>query len=82
MNGYRGNHRNGLRRFVALGVIVLTGCSLTRESATAPRTSENRERPPVIGAWFWSEKDLEPDGFKVFLDEAATRSPYTLLSTA
>ncbi len=38
--------------------------------------------PPVIGAWFWSQDVLEPEGYKPFLDAAAARSPYTLLSTA
>ena len=38
--------------------------------------------PPVISAWFWSKEVLAPDGFKPFLDAAATQSPYTLLSTA
>jgi hypothetical protein len=38
--------------------------------------------PPVIGAWFWTERDLGPEGYKTFLDAAAERSPYTLLSTA
>ena len=40
------------------------------------------EWPPVIGAWFWAQGDLEPDGFKPFLDAAASHSPYTLLTTA
>ena len=39
-------------------------------------------RPPVIGAWFWTQKDLEAEGYKSFLDAAAASSPYTLLSTA
>jgi hypothetical protein len=40
------------------------------------------EWPPVIGAWFWTERELEPEGYKAFLDAAAAQSPYTLLSTA
>lgn len=40
------------------------------------------DRPPVIGAWFWTQRDLEPEGYRGFLDAAAARSPYTLLSTA
>ena len=38
--------------------------------------------PPVIGAWFWTQKDLEAEGYEFFLDAVATCSPYTLLSTA
>lgn len=53
--------------------------------ATIARAEDAREKaglPPVIGAWFWSQEVLEPDGFKKFLDGAAAHSPYTLLSTA
>lgn len=46
----------------------------TRSGSTA--------RTPVIGAWFWTQKDLEAEGYKSFLDAAAASSPYTLLSTA
>lgn len=38
--------------------------------------------PPVIGAWFWRDEVLEPEGYKAFLDAAAASSPYTLLSTS
>ena len=38
--------------------------------------------PPVIGAWFLGDADLEPDGYKPFLDAAAAHSPYTLLTTS
>ncbi|MBU4460570.1 MAG: hypothetical protein KJ579_08385 [Verrucomicrobia bacterium] len=38
--------------------------------------------PPVIGAWFWKDATLEPDGFREFLDAAAAHTPYTLLSTS
>lgn len=38
--------------------------------------------PPIIGAWFWKDETLEPDGYKPFLDAAAAHAPYTLLSTS
>ncbi|MCX7010765.1 MAG: hypothetical protein NTY53_26570 [Kiritimatiellaeota bacterium] len=38
--------------------------------------------PPVIGAWFLGDADMEPDGFKPFLDAVAAHSPYTLLTTS
>lgn len=38
--------------------------------------------PPVIGAWFWNDETLKPDGYRAFLDAAAAHSPYTLLSTS
>jgi len=38
--------------------------------------------PPVIGAWFWDDATLKPEGYKSFLDAAAAHSPYTLLTTS
>lgn len=38
--------------------------------------------PPVIGAWFLGDADMEPDGYKPFLDAVAAHSPYTLLTTS
>jgi len=38
--------------------------------------------PPVIGAWFWNDATLEPDGYREFLKAAAAHTPYTLLSTS
>lgn len=35
---------------------------------------------PVIGAWFWSEKEFEPDGYKLFIDQMIQHSCYDLLS--
>lgn len=37
---------------------------------------------PVIGAWFWGEEEMEPDGFKYFIDQVSTHSPYNLLTTS
>ena len=37
---------------------------------------------PVIGAWFWTEDDFKPEGYKVFLDQVDKHSSYNLLSTA
>ena len=39
------------------------------------------EWPPVIGMWGWKDETLAPEGYKPFLDTAATHTPYTLLST-
>jgi hypothetical protein len=51
-------------------------------AAELPPRPDGSQWPPVIGAWFWTEKDLEPDGYQSFLDGASACSPYTLLSTA
>ncbi len=37
---------------------------------------------PVIGAWFWSDKEFENDGYKHFLDLVDKHSCYDLLSVA
>lgn len=60
----------------------LAGFAFALESGKEALRPASREWPPVIGAWFWSEETLAPDGFKPFLDEVAAHSPYTLLSTA
>jgi hypothetical protein len=65
-------------RWAFLG-IVLAGTLRAAEPKARPVGSE---RPPVIGAWFWTQRELEPEGYKDFLDAAAAQSPYTLLSAA
>lgn len=80
------NHRRGFGCWGCnLGWVLafgLTGSAWAQAlGKEAPRPS-GREWPPVIGAWFWTQEVLEPDGFKPFLDAAAAHSPYTLLSTA
>ena len=37
---------------------------------------------PVIGAWFWSDEEFSPDGYKSFIDYAKIHSPYNLLTTS
>jgi hypothetical protein len=37
---------------------------------------------PVMGCWFWQEEQLEPGGYKNFLDLASIHSPYNLLTTS
>ncbi|HQL51742.1 MAG TPA: hypothetical protein PLR91_11175, partial [Kiritimatiellia bacterium] len=69
----------GLALFGAVGV---TGCAVWRCGGMRPVARDSDARPPVIGAWFWSQEELEPQGYQTFLDEAAARSPYTLLTTA
>lgn len=66
-------------RAFALG---LSGISLAHDADKPTLRSLGPEWPPVIGAWFWSQEALEPDGYRAFLDAAAAHSPYTLLSTA
>lgn len=63
----------------ALCIAVLT---LHANTAEMPVRPGRGQWPPVIGAWFWTERDLGPEGYRTFLDAAAERSPYTLLTTA
>jgi len=51
-------------------------------AAESPHRPVRGQRAPVIGAWFWTQRDLEPEGYASFLDAAAAYSPYSLLSTA
>lgn len=62
--------------------ICLALLTLVAGAAEIPCRPDGGQWPPVIGAWFWTQKDLEPEGYKLFLGAAAGRSPYTLLSTA
>lgn len=36
---------------------------------------------PVIGAWFWSENEFKPGGYKHFIDQANEYSCYDIVST-
>ena len=62
--------------------VGLAGFAFAQDSEKNALRPAGSEWPPVIGAWFWSQDVMEPDGFKPFLDEAAAHSPYTLLTTA
>ncbi|MDD4191256.1 MAG: hypothetical protein PHI28_07995 [Mangrovibacterium sp.] len=58
-----------------------------REVSEACRSVRVLERlpvyiQPVIGAWFWSEKEFEPDGYKHFIDQMIQHSCYDLLSAS
>ena len=75
----RAHTRNGCGWVFAVG---MAGLALAQEPGKDPLRPAGREWPPVIGAWFWAQGDLEPDGFKPFLDAAAAHSPYTLLATS
>ncbi|MDD3061882.1 MAG: hypothetical protein PHX50_03485 [Massilibacteroides sp.] len=35
---------------------------------------------PVIGAWFWTQKEFTPDGYKPFIDQINKHSCYDLLT--
>ncbi len=37
---------------------------------------------PVLGCWFWQEREFEPEGYKEFLDLISEHSPYNLLTTS
>jgi hypothetical protein len=64
--------------FVGLFVGV---CALAHAADLPPRPAGN-DGPPVIGAWFWSQAEQEPNGFRPFLDAVAECTPYTLLTTS
>lgn len=66
---------------VALGICLAWAAAL-EVSAEEPVRPAGSEWPPVIGAWFWDDATLAPDGYKAFLDTAAAYAPYTLLTTS
>ncbi len=72
----------GVTGLALFGAACVTGCAAWRCGGMRPVARDSDARPPVIGAWFWSKEELEPRGYTAFLDEAAARSPYTLLTTA
>lgn len=37
---------------------------------------------PVLGCWFWHEREFEPEGYIEFLDLICNYSPYNLLTTS
>ena len=65
----------------ALACVPCVRSSMAAAPASPVRPA-GREWPPVIGAWFWKDDALEPEGYKPFLDAAAAHAPYTLLSTS
>ena len=80
------DHRLGIRYWrIGLGWICATGfagLAWTQDRVKETLRPTGSEWPPVIGAWFWKDETLEPNGFKQFLEAAAAHSPYTLLSTS
>ena len=74
---------NSVKRY--FGLLMLAGALGLGAGplvAAGEAARDRLQRPPVIGAWFLSDADFEPDGYKPFLDAAAAHSPYTLLSTS
>lgn len=61
-----------------LGLLLCAGTA----AADFPLRPVGDAWPPVIGAWFWHDATLEPDGYREFLEAAAAHAPYTLLSTS
>ncbi len=63
--------------FVCVAIIA----SITHaQDSSAIRLPEGTQ--PSIGAWFWWDDVLEPDGYKPYLDLFAEHSPYDLLTTS
>lgn len=67
-------------RTAQISMVALLGAMIC--SAETPIRPVGDDWPPIIGAWFWNDATLEPEGYKTFLDAAANHSPYTLLTTS
>lgn len=50
------------------------------ELTPSPRLPEGML--PVIGCWFWHEGEMEPLGYRPFLDTVNRHAPYNLLTTS
>ena len=66
-------------RNTLLTAVMAMACAAAAETPLRPA---GLQWPPVIGAWFWKDEVLQPDGYKPFLDAAAAHSPYSLLTTS
>jgi len=52
------------------------------EDHVRERVIQGSSELPVIGAWFWGEKEFNPGGYTSFIDQARAHSPYNLLTTS
>lgn len=59
--------------------VLCHGILLSAHSQPAP---VGQSVMPAIGAWFWSDSEFEPEGYKYVIDHVADHSAYSLLSTA
>jgi hypothetical protein len=70
------------RPWLSALVACLTGFAIAQESTEPLLRPSGPEWTPVIGAWFWHDATLEPEGYRPFLEAAAAHTPYTLLTTS
>src|SRR5690606_20007345 len=83
--------------FVCTTSIVFTACSVSNKtpdsdkndvlraiSVVLPRQDSNLISTswPSIGCWFWSQEEVQLDGFKRFVDLQKKYTPFTLLTTS
>lgn len=68
-----------IERPLVFGVALCLAAICSAQTPTRPTSDD---WPPVIGAWFWTDATMDPEGYKAFLDAAASHSPYTLLTTS
>ncbi len=81
-------HKHLIRTIYSLliiaALIVYSGsCNYKDKESVNPASLRlPKDILPVIGAWFWSDEDMNPEGYKKFIDVAAVHSPYNLLTTS
>ena len=58
--------------------------SLRRFAVELPGQESNviKESWPGIGCWFWTSRELAPDGYRDFIDKAEKYSAFGLLTTS
>ncbi len=62
-------------------VLVVPGALLAQESAKASHRLPS-DVMPVLGCWFWQEREFEPEGYRHFIDLISEHAPYNLLTTS
>ncbi len=63
-------------------IVVYLTCTLWANTAQAAPSHLPDDVLPVLGCWFWQEREFEPDGYKEFLDLVYKHAPYDLLTTS
>ncbi len=68
--------------FISLNIQAQNRSVDTVDFCSSSNIEKSSSDLPIIGAWFWSEEQLRPEGYKTFIDEVSQSSCYNLLSVA
>ena len=77
--------KNKMGYIAILGIIACCGLATSIDAAETGESAKIRlptDVPPVIGCWFQSAFDKEPENFKPYIDMIAKHSTFNLLTTS